>query len=327
MDHKTCTRCGADKPLDDYYKASGAPDGHKTICKDCWAAGAKPSATSNDAPATTRTRRSSRTVPTDTGYIADRKLVNLIAAAQNARLTGDGHPFNLMFLGPSGSGKSEAARDMARRLGLPFTKVDAPSMVDPESWFGTREIVAMDGVAITTYRPSEFVIALSQPGVLFIDEINRIDDAHRQILLPILDGSHQVTNPLNGEIVAKHPECYVVMAGNRGLAFTGTYPVDPALMTRSVVHVFDYLDTEDEIKVAIGRTGCDDETARLFVRFQPISTREVLYACALVAAGLDADTAADVVIINGINDDGGEYGLSKKYRQVWTGIRPAATAQ
>lgn len=32
---KTCTGCGHDKPLEDYYRQAKAPDGHRARCKTC----------------------------------------------------------------------------------------------------------------------------------------------------------------------------------------------------------------------------------------------------------------------------------------------------
>jgi MoxR-like ATPase len=335
---KICPRCGIDKSSDDYYKSSSSADGLKPICKDCWKAGGK--STTHRAPTERSTRaamRSTRTVATDTGYVASRRLQALWSSVRAARIVGDEHPMNLLFLGPSGSGKTAAAEYLALVAELPFTKVDAASMTDPESWFGTREVVSENGVSVTTYRPSAFVLAITQPGVLLIDEINRVRDEHRNVLLPLLDGTHKVTNPLTGEIVAKSPDCYVIMSGNRGLQFTGTYPIDPALMTRSLTELFDYLSTEDEIAVAMHRTGCTQETAALFVRFasesrdrasqdsdiNPISTREVLYACSLVAGGMDADDAVVVAMLNGVNDEGGVESIRHRLETIWTGIRPS----
>ena len=33
--HKCCIKCGADKPLTEFYKCSGGKDGHRTDCKVC----------------------------------------------------------------------------------------------------------------------------------------------------------------------------------------------------------------------------------------------------------------------------------------------------
>lgn len=273
-------------------------------------------------------------------YIPMPDLIETWGSVANAAASG-AQPFNLMFLGPSGSGKTEGASFLAALVGLPFTKIDCASMTDPESWFGTRELIESDnGTTITSYRPSAFVLAIEEPGVLLLDEVNRVGDTVRNILLPLLDGTHQVTNPLNGEVVIKHPRCFVIMSGNRGLNFTGTFAIDPALMTRSLVVPFDYTDQANEVKIAMEASGCDEEVASLFVRFAvearakakldqdfpSISTREVLAACKLVASGASPDLAARVVVINGASDEGLAASAQQGLLNIWTGIRTAAQA-
>jgi MoxR-like ATPase len=241
-----------------------------------------------------------------------------------------------LFIGPSGSGKTEAARKLAALSALDFVKVDAPSMTDPEAWFGTREVVVENGAPTTVVHDSAFVGALQRRGVLLIDEVNRVTDSVRQILLAIFDDTRAVTNPLTGQPVVRHPECFVVMTGNVGLSFTGTYAIDPAFLTRSLTSTFDYLAPVEETDLAQSRTGCDKATADLFVRFAaearararqtdefpPISTREVLRACELVAVGLDVNTAAFQTIINSASPEGGAESVRAQMEMIWTGIRP-----
>lgn len=276
------------------------------------------------------------TVTSTSGYVFNPSVLRTFEAVRRGSEREGAHPLNLMFLGPSGCGKTACGEALAELVGLPFTKVDAAAMTDPESWFGTREVIARDGVSVTAYRPSSFVQAIQKPGVLLIDEVNRVRDEHRNILLPLLDGTHQVTNPLTGEVVRHHPECYVIMSGNRGLQFTGTYAVDPALMTRSLTLHFTYLPAADETRVVIGRIGCDVAVATVIVRFAnesrqrtkvdpdmtPISTREVLAACQLVRDGLGIDEAVEVAILNGASDDGGAESVREQLRKIWVGIRP-----
>jgi MoxR-like ATPase len=273
-------------------------------------------------------------------YVAPQGLKDLWAAVSMSVALGD-HPDNLMFLGPSGCGKTQGAQYLAGLVGLPFTKVDAAAMTDPESWFGTREVVVQDGASVTTYRPSTFVLAISRPGVVLIDEINRVRDEHRNVLLPLLDGTHRVTNPLTGDVVVKHPQCFIIMSGNRGLQFTGTYAVDPALMTRAITWEFDYIGADDEERIVKEATGCDDDTAKLFVRFAnetrtkakiepdfaPISTREVLAAARLAKRGINPDLAAKVVVMNSASAEGGAASARVGLETIWAGIRrPTATA-
>lgn len=272
-------------------------------------------------------------------YVPMRDLVALwhaVVTGAQARPAG-----NLMFVGPSGSGKTDGARYLAALAGLPFTKVDSASMTDPEAWFGTREIVVRDGAAITEYRPSRFVEALGHPGVLLIDEVNRVRDEHRNVLLPLLDMTRSVTNPLTGETVYRDPKCFIIMAGNLGIHFTGTSAIDPAFMTRALTVEFDYIDPASEARVAREASGCSDEDAAVLVRFagetrakaasdeqfSPISTREVIEAGRLVADGLSRDLAVKFVVLNAASPEGGSSSIRQELQNLWNGVRVAQVAR
>jgi MoxR-like ATPase len=171
-----------------------------------------------------------------------------------------------------------------------------------------------------------------------------VRDEHRNVLLPLFDGTHRVTNPLTGDQVVKHPQCFVIMSGNRGLQFTGTYAIDPALLTRSLTWEFDYIAADDEERITREASGCDEEMAKLFVRFAnetrvkakqdvdfaPISTREVISAAKLVAMGVTPDIAAQVVVMYSASAEGGPESIRAKLESIWTGIRkpaPVAAAE
>jgi hypothetical protein len=268
-------------------------------------------------------------------YVPDPNLMALWQSVVRGTLKYGDPPANLVFFGPSGSGKTDGARYLAAAVGLPLTKVDAASMTDPDSWFGTREIVVEDGHPVTKYVPSAFVESIQQPGVTFIDEVSRVDDQHRNVLLPLTDGTGKVTNPLTGEIVERHEHAFVIMAGNRGLQFTGTSAVDPAFTSRAYVVEFDYLDRITEQRVIQDATGVDDNSAYVFARFaedsrvkaqndpdfNPISTREVIMACRQVRHGLDRDLAAKFAIINAASGEGGSASVRHELENIWNGVR------
>lgn len=271
-------------------------------------------------------------------YIASKDLLALWHAVTTNTLKHGRPPATLVFFGPSGSGKTSGAEHLADLVALAFTKIDAASMTDPEAWFGTREIVIEQGVAVTKYIPSRFVESIQRPGVTFIDEMTRVDDEHRNVLLPLTDGTGVVTNPLTGEIVVRHPHNFIIMAGNRGLHFTGTSAVDPAFTSRSYVVEFDYLDPADEKAIVIEETGCDEPTAEVFTRFAqdtrdkarvdpefiPISTREVIMACEAVKGGLDRDLAAAFAVMNAISAEGGDSSRRSELEGIWNGVRITA---
>jgi MoxR-like ATPase len=264
-------------------------------------------------------------------YRPNPELVDLWNAAKQIAPSA---PVNILLVGPSGSGKTEGVRYLAETEGVPFTKIDAASMVDAESWFGTREVEVEQGASVTKYQPSVFVDAIQQPGIILIDEVNRVRDNERQVLLPLLDGTRQVMNPLNGQPVRRHPECYVFMAGNVGLQYTGTHAIDPAFTSRAVIFEFDYIPQDQERDILIEATGIDRGTAILLARFagdarnksksdpdfQPVSTREVLEAAKLISRGLDASRAVKYAILNAASADGGAQSQRAVLETLWTGI-------
>jgi MoxR-like ATPase len=242
---------------------------------------------------------------------------------------------NAMFIGPSGSGKTDGAESLALEHGLDFAKIDAASMTDPESWFGTREIVVQDGVAVTDYKPSLFVESIQKPGITFIDEINRCRDEGRQILLPVIDYTRSVMNPLTGAQIRRHPQNFIIMAGNVGLQFTGISAIDPAFWTRTSVVEFEYIDPITERHIVEQASGCDPETAFILVAFATdtreraktddefpvLSTRELIAAGQKVADGLERDHAVKVELLNHTSKEGGTSSSRHELAAIWTGIR------
>lgn len=266
-------------------------------------------------------------------YVPSKELLELeIAVATGATRR---PAANLSFFGPSGSGKTDGARDFAARMGLPFVKVDAASMTDPESWFGTRELVVEDGAAVTKYQPSDFAEWLTKPCVLLIDEITRVRDEHRNVLVPVLDHTRSVMNPLTGEVIQRHPQCFIVMAGNVGINFTGTNAIDPAFTNRSRIVEFDYIDEANELRIVQDASQCDADTAYVFVRlatearakakidedFQPVSTRQIIEAARDVVDGLSRDLAFKFNVLNAYSGEGGSASIRTEVQSIWNGVR------
>lgn len=340
MGSKMCSRCLTVKDAEaDFVKNAAEADGRSRTCRECDRqyrlahGGAKKRSPKVQLTQTAPTPSGTLTTAA-TDYIPLPEVVGTWAGV--LRLAERGRPAPaLMFLGPSGSGKSEATAHLASLAGLERVKIDAPSITDPEAWFGTREVIEENGVPVTVVHDSAFVSAIQRPCVLVIDEFNRTNDFIRGIILGLLDDSREVTNPLTGQPLVRHPQCFIMLTGNVGLSFTGTYAIDPAFYTRALTTVFTYLETDLEVAVAMSRTGCDPDTARLVVRFahdsretaksqedfEPVSTREVIMACDLVAVGLDVQTAVYQAVINAASNEGGAQSRRFRLEAIWTGIR------
>ena len=241
---------------------------------------------------------------------------------------------NFMFIGPPGSGKTDGGECLAAMDGYEHLKVDCASMTDPVDWFGVREIVVEDGVAVTYYRPSQFIETIQRRSVINLDEINRIPDAVRQVLLPLLDASRAVLNPLDGKIVQRHPECVILMTGNVGLRFTGTSAIDPAFTSRAAILNVDYVDEDVERGILRHKAGASEQLATQLVKFAvdvrekakvdpdwpTVSTRELMNVCHFVSDGLDTTTALEICVFNGASSEGGASSIQSAMLILWAAL-------
>lgn len=243
---------------------------------------------------------------------------------------------NILLQGPKGSGKTEGPRALAAmEADMPFTKVDAASMLTPGDWLGAPELIVKDGVAVTHFMESEFARALTQRGCILIDEVNRVRDEMRQILIPILDATRQMTNPFTGQVIHRHPECVIVMTGNIGMQYTGTSAIDPAFTDRSRIVEVAYVEPEIEVEIILGKVpGTPKETAALLVRYAtevrakadtdpdwpPLSTRQLLAMAEDMQNGLDLQTVVKISYLNSLSREGGTGSTRQQAEVLWTGI-------
>jgi MoxR-like ATPase len=258
------------------------------------------------------------------------------------RAVAAGHlPKTFLFVGPAGSGKTDGAAYLAAMSGLDYLKVDAASITDAEGWFGMRDAVSdpNTGASVTVYTPSDFVLHVQQPGCTYVDEITRTK--HRNVLLPIVDGTRRVLNPLTGKVLQIHPQHRFIFGGNFGLAFAETFAVDIALLTRTLIIDFDYLKPEDESEVLAEATGIPKHQADALARFaadwrakaklmakngnadlDPVATRQLINAASQIAFGADIDMTAQAAFFRIISDEGDTMSLRQQVLGLWTGIRP-----
>jgi nitric oxide reductase NorQ protein len=257
-------------------------------------------------------------------YRPNPKMVRLWDAILKAAARGD--HLVLAMHGPHGSGKTDGAEYLAKRADRPLVKVDAKSMVDAEAWFGTRG--AVEGS--TFYHPSEFVKAIQSRSVVQIDEYTRVSNDVRDVLNPLMDGSRTVLNPITGDRITLHPECVILLSGNVGFKYTGSYDVDPATTSRLAVINIDYPEHDDEVAIIREHAGIEAGTAERLVQLavetrnnpqmEAVSTRQLLQAAVLIRDGLDETEAVEAKIINAASDQGDGGSARARLATLWGGI-------
>lgn len=150
--------------------------------------------------------------------------VAFTAAVETMRFKGTA---KVMLTGPSGFGKTTAAKQLAKKLGFNFVKVDCSTLQEPTEIVHT--ISFRDGK--TVYDETEFVTAIKAGKcVILFDELNRAYPNVLNTLLPVLDDTRTLTVGTQKYEVAD--DIVFVATTNIGQQYVGTFSSDAALLNR-----------------------------------------------------------------------------------------------
>ena len=178
---------------------------------------------------------------------------------------------NILLIGPTGTGKTEFARTLARMLDVPFSIADATALT--EAGYVGEDV---ENILLKLIQAADFDVRKAETGIIYIDEIDKIarksenpsitrdvsGEGVQQALLKIIEGTVASVPPQGGR---KHPHQDFIQintsnilfivggafegldkiiakrtgAGERSLGFNAGTKVsdrDKALILRDVVH-------------------------------------------------------------------------------------------
>ncbi|HEY4220934.1 MAG TPA: MoxR family ATPase, partial [Myxococcota bacterium] len=168
---------------------------------------------------------------------------------------------NILLDGPQGCGKTVVARAISQALGMRFIFFNCGAVVEATDFLATVQVRASaGGQPVTDFTKTDFLTALEEAehehGVrflVFLDEFNRCQESARNALMPALDSTRKIFNPITNHFVNIPDNVQFIAATNRGSEFSATFGIDAAQLDRFAPIQMTYPPAPEEVKLLVTR--------------------------------------------------------------------------
>jgi MoxR-like ATPase len=155
---------------------------------------------------------------------------------------------NALLEGPVGVGKTHLALAVTGSIKRPVFRVDGDSRYSEQKltgWFDPPAVI-QKGFSKESFIPGPLVEAMTQGGVLFINELNRLPEGVQNVLLPAID-ERILMIPRLGQVQAVPG--FAVVATQNPKEFVATSHLSEAILHRFELVVIDYQPEEEEVSI------------------------------------------------------------------------------
>lgn len=168
---------------------------------------------------------------------------------------------NILLDGPQGSGKTVLSQKIAEALDLEYVFFNCSAIFEATDFLATLQIRATgSGQVETVWVPTDILRALEAARedrgrrfLVFLDEFNRCRELARNGIMPALDATRKMYNPLTGSTIDIPDNVLWIAAINNGAQFTGTTSVDPAQLDRFAPLKMGYPPPAEETRILAQR--------------------------------------------------------------------------
>jgi len=168
---------------------------------------------------------------------------------------------NVLLDGPQGCGKTVIAKAIAKALGMHFVFFNCSAVVEATDFLATVQVRASaTGAPVTDFVKTELLrgieAAIANPRertLVFLDELNRCHEGARNVLMPALDSTRKVYNPVDNAFLSIPSNVQFIAAVNRGTEFSGTFGIDAAQLDRFAPVQMTYPPPVEEVKLLTSR--------------------------------------------------------------------------
>lgn len=164
---------------------------------------------------------------------------------------------NVLLDGPQGSGKTVLSRNIAEALDLEYVFFNCSAIYDATDFLATLQIKASEsGQPETVWIKTDILRAIEKAHehpearfLIFLDEFNRCREMARNGIMPALDSTRRMYNPLTGGTIDIPDNILWIAAINNGPQFTATTNVDPAQLDRFAPLKLEYPPEKEEVRI------------------------------------------------------------------------------